>query len=125
MLQPLLLLLLLAGSTGHVLPLERIRRSGADQTRSALMAFYAATQGHHWTNNTGWNGTASCCVWHGVSCDAVGVPELLQLNENSINGTLAQAVGGLTTLMNLQLERNLGLKGTIPMIVDMQEWRTT
>ena len=37
--------------------------------RKVLVAFYEATDGPNWANNTNWLSDAPVCYWHGVTAD--------------------------------------------------------
>ena len=47
-------------------------QTGVDTDRAALEAFYDATGGASWTNNTNWKTAAPLDEWHGVTTDAAG-----------------------------------------------------
>jgi len=82
-------------------------------TREILTAFYNATGGANWTNNTGWLGAAGTeCSWHGISCQN-GVVTQIDLGGNNLVGTLPSELGSLTSLTGLWLWDNR-LEGTVP-----------
>jgi hypothetical protein len=83
--------------------------------RSALMAFYNATGGAHWTDRTGWLGAAGTeCSWTGVECNAGGTTVAgLSLSENGLAGNLPAGLKNLTNLQSLQLGLNQ-LSGALP-----------
>ena len=83
--------------------------------RDALIAFYNATNGAGWIDNTNWLGAPGTeCEWHGVTCDAseFTVTNLAFYNNNLI-GEIPPALGNLTGLTELSLPYN-GLSGSIP-----------
>ena len=66
-------IMLLACTSGHELLNHHTRRSEGDPAaRAALVAFYTATNGEGWANNSGWNSDTSYCARHGVSCSTYG-----------------------------------------------------
>ncbi len=83
--------------------------------RSALVGFYNATGGAHWTDRTGWLGAAgSECSWVGVECNAGGTTVTgLDLSENGLAGSLPASLKNLTNLQSLQLGLNQ-ISGALP-----------
>lgn len=83
--------------------------------RSALTAFYKATDGTKWLNRTGWGGKAGTeCSWYGVTCNTARTSVIaLSLNDNGLTGTLPAALSKLPGLQTLELEGN-SLSGAIP-----------
>ena len=105
--------------------------------RAALVAFYTATGGPNWTDNTNWLSQEPLSEWHGVRTNGDGrvtelyLPSLqlsgeipaelgdltslwrLYLNDNQLTGTIPAALGGLTNLQWLYLYNNQ-LSGEIP-----------
>lgn len=104
---------------------------------NALVAFYNATNGGNWTNNTNWlDATKPISTWFGIAMENDRVIELelinnnltgaipleienlnalqkLNLGGNSISGTIPTTIGNITTLVQLGLELNQ-LSGEIP-----------
>ena len=74
--------------------------------RAALVAFYNATGGPNWANNTGWLTDAPLGQWYGVTTDSTGRVTRLELPENSVIGQLPAALGNLSSLERLNL-RNI------------------
>ena len=74
--------------------------------RAALVAFYNATGGPNWANNTGWLTDAPLGQWYGVTTDSTGRVTRLELPENSVIGQLPAALGNLASLERLNL-RNI------------------
>ncbi len=113
------------------------RASVPQQQCDALVAFYLATGGDNWTDNTGWLDIPDPCNWFGVSCtdgklirlvftgnslvgsipsriDDLADLEVLSLyNEPSLSGVIPPELGNLTNLYFLQLG-DTALSGTIP-----------
>lgn len=78
----------------------------------ALQLLFTSTAGTAWQASTGWMTTPTPCAWHGVRCRDDTVVEL-DLAANHLVGTLPAALGNLTHLEGLYLERNQ-LTGSIP-----------
>lgn len=89
--------------------------------RDILIALYKATDGQHWTHNSGWLGAPGTeCDWYGVFCDdRVGSPFVLSLDlaQNNLAGTIPPDLGKLNGLTSLELSENK-LEGTIPPELD-------
>ncbi|SNR14349.1 leucine-rich repeat domain-containing protein [Tenacibaculum jejuense] len=80
--------------------------------REALIAFYNATDGDNWTNNTNWdtdpNGTSDVSTWHGVTVSIVNGQQhviRLILNDNNVVGELPD-FNGFSELRRLELAKN-------------------
>ena len=84
--------------------------------RDALAAFYHATDGPNWLNNTGWLSDAPLDEWYGVDTDGSGRVIDMHFDYNRITGRLPQELGHLTELRRFLIEFNGpdGLTGTIP-----------
>ncbi len=83
----------------------------AQQDSLALVAFYNATNGDNWTNNTNWL-TGPVDTWFGVIVENDRVTGLL-FNQNQLAGSIPAELGNLTNLTTLSLTRNQ-LTGSIP-----------
>ncbi len=81
--------------------------------RAALDAFYNATGGSCWINNTNWLSDAPLGQWHGVITDDAGRVTHILLTENGLTGTIPAQLGNLTNLEILYLGSNK-LTGTVP-----------
>lgn len=93
--------------------------------RDALIAFYNATGGDSWTNNTNWNSDAPVNTWFGVFTTTTdlnglpysdGLPHVWGINffdNNNVTGSLPVELGNLTKLRNLII-RDGSLTGNIP-----------
>ena len=81
--------------------------------RAALMAFYEATDGDNWNNNSNWGSDEPPGSWHGVITNAQGRVTELRLEANRLNGEIPDALGKLSNLQLLNLPRNK-LSGAIP-----------
>ncbi|MCY4062614.1 MAG: fibronectin type III domain-containing protein [Chloroflexi bacterium] len=100
-------------ATGTATPTATATGSCAETDRAALVAFYKATGGANWTNNTNWLSEEAVGNWHGVTSDADGCVEELLLDYNNLTGTLPAAIGGLAKLKKLDLQAN-DIGGSIP-----------
>ena len=81
--------------------------------RATLVAFYDATGGANWTNNTNWKTEAPLRDWHGVTTDADGRVFRLNLGGNGLIGPIPAVLSSLTNLDWLDLAYN-DLSGPIP-----------
>ena len=82
--------------------------------RTALEEFYAATNGPLWRYNTNWlvAGTNEC-DWYGVSCDSEGYVYYIDLDYNSLAGSVPTSIGTLVYLSTIDLDSN-SIGGTLP-----------
>ena len=85
--------------------------------RAALVAFYEATGGPHWTNSSGWLSGAPIGEWYGVTANSAGRVTRLVLPSNQLSGTLPLDIGLLTQLQTLALESN-ALTGELPLTLN-------
>ena len=82
--------------------------------RSALLAFYDATGGPEWLDDTNWRTDEPLRKWYGVTIDSQsGRVEQLELQENGLKGEIPHEIGELADLQVLNLRRN-DLSGEIP-----------
>ena len=84
-----------------------------EDQRSALAAFYAATDGDNWNNNYGWLTGLPLEQWHGVITDEQGNINELQLPVNNLSGPIPAEIGRLVYLESLHLWGNQ-LTGELP-----------
>ena len=85
--------------------------------RQALTAFYNATDGDNWLNNTNWLTDAPLSEWNGVSTNNEGRVVSLNLEHNSLSGAVPPEIGELFDLIHLRLGFNQ-LTGTLPPEMD-------
>ena len=86
----------------------------SDRDRAVLIAFYEATDGANWDENTNWLiSTYSLDQWNGVYTDDKGRVTGLDLAWNGLTGPIPEALGNLNNLQSLDLRGNQ-LTGTIP-----------
>ncbi len=89
-----------------------------DVVFKSLRELYRATNGDSWRNNSGWNTTATPSSmaefnsWYGLTVRDDRLVEI-DLNTNSLTGTLPIELGNLTALERLFLDRNQ-ISGFIP-----------
>ena len=84
-----------------------------DFDRDALVAFYNATNGPNWKNNTNWLSDLQISDWHGVETNYRGKVIELNLADNNLVGSIPPEIGDLTELAELSLSENK-LSGPIP-----------
>ena len=90
--------------------------NGAVPGRAALVAFYKATNGDNWTDNTNWLSELPLHRWKGVvTNDSFRVTRII-LEKNHLSGELPPELSDLTELESLRLKRNR-LTGTIPSVL--------
>ena len=88
---------------------------------AALVAFYNATDGPNWKNNTNWLTDAPLGDWAGVSANRITINgrvegecvTQLELRDNQLSGEIPAELGSLLNLANLDLSENQ-LSGQIP-----------
>ena len=92
-----------------------INQAGYDDSveRNALIAFYKATNGDNWTNNTNWCSDKPLSEWHGVEINKKNRVIGLNLSKNNLTSRIPTELGNLTNLKKLYLNRNQ-LTGNIP-----------
>ena len=79
----------------------------------ALIAFYNATDGDHWLDNTNWLSEQPLQYWKGVHINEEGRIVELRLGRNNLSGQIPPELGNLSELVVLWLNNNQ-LTGAIP-----------
>ena len=86
--------------------------------RAALEAFYYATNGPEWKNNTNWLTDKPAEQWYGVETDAADKVVGLSFNKNGLTGRLPSELAYLSDLKKLSLWGDWGpgnsITGPIP-----------
>lgn len=76
-----------------------------EETYAALMAFYNATGGDNWTNNTNWGSDKPFGEWYGL-VERDGYVIWLQLPDNNLVGEIPEAIKSLQHLEGMSLRLN-------------------
>jgi Leucine-rich repeat (LRR) protein/subtilisin family serine protease len=77
-----------------------------------LAAFYSATGGSGWTDDSGWFENDQPCTWFGVVCNGSEVTAL-NLGGNRLAGRIPAEISSLTGLTTLNVQDN-ALGGSVP-----------
>ena len=95
------------------------RARDVNTDRAALAAWYNATNGNSWRDDTNWVSSRPLGEWHGVSTDADGRVTELDLRDNQLSGSIPSELGNLTNLQVLELRDNQ-FSGCVPVkLLDM------
>ncbi|WP_420462426.1 Ig-like domain-containing protein [Candidatus Palauibacter sp.] len=86
---------------------------GAFSDRDVLVAFYEATGGSNWRDNSNWLTEEPLNRWFGVAADDSGRILGIYMGTNNLRGPIPPELGRLTGLTHVFLENN-GLSGPIP-----------
>ena len=81
--------------------------------RETLVAFYDATGGPNWTDDTNWKSEEPLYTWLGVTTDADGRVAGLSLPKNELTGPIPAVLADLANLRILRLDDNW-FTGPIP-----------
>lgn len=82
--------------------------------RNALIAFYKATDGDNWKNNTNWCTDKPLDDWYGINVNEKRRVVNIYIDDNNLRGTLPAELGNLSSLRSLEINRNKELSGPIP-----------
>ena len=88
-------------------------QDSVESDRAALLAFYNATGGPNWTDNTHWLSNEPLSEWHGVGVNDDGRVTDLDLANNQLTGEIPAELAQLSQLQVLWLGFNQ-LTGEIP-----------
>ncbi len=89
--------------------------------RDALVAFYKATDGDHWRDNTNWLTDAPIWEWYGVRGGKTGLWSL-DFSYNNLKGYIPEEIKGLKSLRNISIREEEGLSGTLPVGISELKW---
>lgn len=78
-----------------------------------LVDFYYSTGGQNWTYNHNWLSSKPLSEWYGVTTNASGCVEKLELNSNGLTGAIPSELGNLSNLLKISLSSN-DINGIIP-----------
>ena len=82
--------------------------------RSSLVELFIATNGFGWTARVGWLTPAHPCGWYGVTCGTGSGPvTAIALASNRLNGTLPDAISGLSAMTSFDVSLNT-ISSTLP-----------
>lgn len=89
--------------------------------REALIAFYKATGGDNWTNNTNWCSDKPVEEWYGIEyVDYHGYVRSIRLFDNSLTGSIPPEIKDIEGLQGLELASN-SITGIAPEISELKE----
>ena len=80
--------------------------TGYDGDREALIAFYNATDGPNWKDNTNWCSDEPLDTWYGVTTDGEGRVTGIALDDNSLSGDAGNTLAPLSKLTSLECDYN-------------------
>lgn len=80
--------------------------SGQPSDRDALIAFYNATDGPNWTDNTNWCSDEPLDTWYGITTDSEGRVTRISLENNGLSGATGNTLAPLTALTYLDCSGN-------------------
>ncbi len=78
----------------------------SEQDYNALVAFYHATGGEEWKNNTNWLSNQDIATWHGVTVKDSRVVSICLINNGLRNNFPSKALSKLDNLEDLNLTSN-------------------
>jgi Leucine rich repeat/Leucine Rich Repeat len=74
--------------------------------RSVLIKLHQQCGGSAWHRMDGWTTTTPLCKWYGITCNAKGSVESINLGNNNLVGTLNSEIFDLVNLKSLWLHSN-------------------
>ena len=74
--------------------------------REALIAFYNATDGPNWTDNTNWCSDEPLDMWYGVTTNSEGRVTQITLSDNGLSGDAGNTLAPLSKLTYLSCSEN-------------------
>ena len=77
-----------------------------DGDREALIAFYNATDGPNWKDNTNWCSDEPLDTWYGVTTDSEGRVTRISLSLNGLSGDAGNTLAPLSKLTSLNCSEN-------------------
>ena len=84
--------------------------------QAVLRDLYIKTDGDNWRSKDNWfDFGMPLSDWYGVALDAAGRVAGLDLSDNRLEGNVPNGFGALANLENLNLSRNYGLVGPLPL----------
>ena len=93
--------------------------------RSVLEAFYHATGGPDWDNNTNWLSDQPLDTWYGVTADSLDQVKGLYLSNNNLADSLPLVLRWLRKLEVLQISGNENMSGEVPLEWAIESTRVT
>jgi len=81
-----------------------------------LIAFNNALKGDQWSTSLRWDFSQPINTWSGVTLNANGCVDRLDLGETGMNGTLAPEIGNFSEITWIDLSKN-NISGTIPVSI--------
>lgn len=79
---------------------------GPFSERSVLIKLHQQCGGSAWHRSDGWTTTTPLCDWYGITCNAKGSVESINLGNNNLVGTLNSEIFDLVNLKSLWLHSN-------------------
>lgn len=80
--------------------------SSQPSDRDALIAFYNATDGPNWTDNTNWCSDEPLDTWYGITTDSEGRVTRISLENNGLSGATGNTLAPLSALTYLDCSGN-------------------
>ena len=74
--------------------------------REALMAFYNATDGPNWNDNTNWGTDEPLDTWYGITTGYDGRVTSIELSDNGLSGNAGNTLAPLTYMQTLACDHN-------------------